>query len=94
MAWVSPRGRPSRNAAVSRSRVSVVRLGHNGGRDRACVFAGVVRGRGELHSALAEHAADRDDPEPIPVSVDMVDDQYRSSACHDYAPDRVAGANL
>lgn len=54
--------------------VRVVRLGQHRGRNRAHLLAGVVSGRGYLHSVLGEQTADRVDAERVLVTVDLVGD--------------------
>lgn len=54
--------------------VGGVGLGPGGVADRAADFGRVVGGRGDRQAVLGEHGADRVDPEPVAVSVDVVDD--------------------
>src|ERR671919_950772 len=53
------------------------RMGYSAthGRVRGARFVGVVGARGDRHVVLGEHRADRLDPEPVPMRVDVVDDQ-------------------
>lgn len=61
-----------REDGVGGVRLSQRRLG-----DRTGILVCVVRGPGDRHAVLGEHAADRVDPEHVSIIVDVLD-EYRS----------------
>lgn len=65
-------------------------------RDLAAFLGGIVGGRGDLDSVLAEQGADRVDPESVPAFVDAIDDHRsrRSTSAAAKNADAVLGISL